>query len=299
MIQHTKNQHFVPQFYLKNFLDNNNVLQVLSAEHNKIINSKGTKGICYEKYFYGLETGKADGTSQEIETMFTELETNLSQKIPKIISKIRSNQQIKEEEKWVVSLMMSMIWIRVPSFRQSINSTQEDVTKDLLEFQSRYDTSLKGIKPLNKEDYSLKFNNSQHLKMFPSIPNFANLFCAQYWTIYISQCDYKFITSDNPISTVVPEKTSFYGPVFSERKHIFALTPDICIVAKNPKHVTKSVKRKTLFKDNIIDIFKLNATIANRVHQYAYGNRKEELEDLISDRKLFESRNAMPPTTPH
>ena len=48
-----KRQHYVPQFYLKNFVRENNKFTVLNIKSGKIIEEVPYKKQCYENYYYG------------------------------------------------------------------------------------------------------------------------------------------------------------------------------------------------------------------------------------------------------
>lgn len=72
--QITERQHFVPKFYLKKFINANNEIEVLDCEQKMILSPRGTKGICYESFFYGIKTGQIDETSQQIEQIFQQME---------------------------------------------------------------------------------------------------------------------------------------------------------------------------------------------------------------------------------
>ena len=75
-------QHYIPQFYLKQFEDSNHLIQRLDVKANKIMEPKGKKGICFDKFFYALETGVEDEVSQVVEKWLGNLEKHLSKKTP-------------------------------------------------------------------------------------------------------------------------------------------------------------------------------------------------------------------------
>src|ERR1017187_10095598 len=104
----TKNQHFVPQFYLRRFLNQNNVVEALDLNLMKCVNPKGTRKICSAEFFYGIETGIPDETSQKIEGWFQKMETFISQNLDSIVEKILNNKQIEVADKWIVAFLMSM-----------------------------------------------------------------------------------------------------------------------------------------------------------------------------------------------
>lgn len=301
----TKDQHFVPQFYLKNFLNDKNQIEVLDCYRGKLANPKGTKGICKDPFFYALETGEYDKASQDIESYFKGMEDQLSKALPLLINKIIDNSQLDEADKYVIALLMSMIWIRGPKFRKFIKNSQKEMLKGTMriisghpifdkmidEHDSKKETStskkrrqeMKDI--LETGEFNIQVNNAMHLRAFKSLEKYANLFWGQYWTIYISKSCKKFITSDSPVAVVEPEKSGFYGTTFLERTHYFSLTPEICIMATSPKKSRKKLKRKTIYDQEADLILRTNIIFANRSDKYAYSKNKQDLYDLINTRE--------------
>jgi hypothetical protein len=297
----TKRQHFVPQFYLRNFLNERNEVEVFDCDRRVIANPRGTKAICYEDYFYGIRTGEPDEVSQHIEKAFQEMEADLAKNLGSITDKILGGAQILDDEKWLIAFLMSMLWIRGPVFRKWMNGMAQDMTKKLFgmifnhhsadKMLDRFDAEMgKTTSPelragmiamIREEKYSLEFTNAQHLQMFTEFQGFANLFFGQDWLVYISK-DEKFVTSDNPVVVHVPERKGFYGPTFLERTHYFALTPDICIVARYPtKDSGKKLRRKTLFVGAQAQVVELNLVLSHQAHEYAYARDRATLEHLL------------------
>lgn len=305
-MQTTKKQHYVPQFYLKKFTNSSNEVEVLDCERRKIVAPRGTKAVCYEDFFYGIRTGKLDSVSQYLETAFQKMEDGIAKNINGVIEKILNQEQILDDEKWLIALAMSMLWIRGPVMRKEVKRMSEDVTKKINVFKfshpnigkwfDKYDRETgnttspemreKIKKMMIEKEYSLKFSNSQHLMMFDDFQGFANLFFGQDWTVYISKSDKKFVASDNPVAVIFPKIKGFWGPTFLERTHYFPLTPEIFIVARYPmKDTGKKLRRKTLFKQNDKEILGLNMTLSGQAYRYTYAVQRQSLEDILGEVK--------------
>jgi len=282
--------HFVPRFYLKRFLNHDMQVEVLDFKNERIATPKGVGGICYGDFFYSQQTGEVDELGQIIEEWFKKMEDQIAPSLDPIISKLLNNEQILPHEKWMLSLLMSMIWIRGPVMRERINRMSDQIVKQIntVQFGSQFANSIldkidievggvtsaeirKAVKEmLVKQDYTLEFDNTQHMLMFEEASNYANLFNAQHWLVYISRLPEKFITTDNPVVVTVPKTDTAYDPTFLDRKHYFPLTPDICIEATYPhKSSKKTVQRKTLFPGNEREVLSLNLLLAGHSHQYA------------------------------
>ncbi len=299
--QVTKEQHFVPRFYLRGFLNTNNEVDVLDCKLRQIVRPRGVGGICYEDYFYGIKTGQSDEASQQIEQYFRDIEDKIAKNLKIIVPKLLGNSHISNQEKRWIALLMSMIWIRGPMMRTGINAMQEQMLKHLGAFRATHPSFDKVIDDIDREtgrtaspetreslkkalkdkNYSLQLDNSSHLLFLEKLPNFSNLFYGQDWVVYISKLSEKFVTSDNPVAMFIPKRKSIYGPGFLERTHFFVLTPDICIKARYPQHHSgKKVRRKTLFPGAENTILELNLTLASRAHHYVYATNRKSLEDI-------------------
>jgi len=243
------------------------------------------------------------------------MEDEIGKKIDLIVSKLLNNEQVLDEEKWTVALLMSMVWVRGPAMRNQVNKTSEQVLKHINEMRfsmlsaekifDNYDketgkTTSPEVREKIKEmmltkDYSLDFSNEQHLMMFDSIEKFANLFYHQRWLVYISKLPQKFVTSDNPLTVVIPKSKTIYPPSFMERTHYFALTPEICIEANYPNdELGKKLKRKTLLRGSEKEVLNLNTIMGNQAHQYIYAKEKQDLEDIMVEVKWQQEYFATP-----
>ena len=213
---------------------------------------------------------------------------------------------------------MSMLWIRGQEMRKQIHRLTNEMGKWMLgqEYSIHPDKlfdehdKAKGVTTspeerkimqeiiVNKE-YEIIPNNAMHLQNFENIAGYANLFYHQHWTVYISKVSSKFATTDNPLAVRFPKAKGFlHGRTFLERAHYFPLTPDIFIVATEsddaPDRPGIRLKRKTFFKGDEIKVLDLNAVMANQAHQYVYAKNKQDLEDLLIERKRQQELFATP-----
>lgn len=299
----TKKQHYIPQFYLKRFADQRGNLQVLDIRNNRVGLPKSYSGVGYKHYFYAVETGVPDEISQRIERWLQQFENAIARELPNIIDKILNNAHIDDNDRYILSTLMSMLWLRSPNMRAHLNKMEEDMTKQIMRFYApermdRY-TRETGIQMSEKEraelvktlengSYGLRFNNAQHLRFMTETigvggPGFANMFFGQKWKIYIARGKKRFITSDGPVVEWWLPPQTFYGASFLERNKYFPLTPEIFFELTYPIGSCK-VKRKTIFegRDDIVALF--NILLAAHAHEYVYSADKILLEDLVAGR---------------
>ncbi len=313
--QITKDQHYVPQFYLKKFINEVGKLEILDCEHRKIVQSRTPKSVCYEEYFYSANN-ELDEASQEIEKEFERIETKISDAYGGIVERFINFKEITLDDKILISTFMSMQYLRGPYMRKQIKRMSESVIKqitqmrygsddinhslDKFEIQTGEKISAQERKDLIKlarsGNYNVETNNVTHLQMFAEMEGFRNLFFAKDWLVYVSKSNKKFITSDSPIIEIFPEWTSkfFYGPSFLQRIHQFAMTPEIFIVANDHKNSSGigKIKRKTLFDNEKHNnkILELNFEYPRNAIAYAYANNKNSLNDILNVVDLYDKK---------
>ena len=294
--QITKKQHHVPQFYLKKFVNSVGKLERLDCEKRKLVVARAPKSVCGEDFFYS-ENGDLDEVSQTMEKDFQRIESEIAFVYDKVAKKFTDFQEITFDDKMIVATFMSMQYLRGPYMRSQIKRIDEDMTKQITRIRYSSDNIHDSLDKIEKEtnEKISKINNVPHLQMLGEMEGFRNSFFNKEWTVYISKSTKKFITSDNPIAELFPERTEkfCYGPSFLQRTHFFAMTPDILIVASHPKSdVGNKVKRKTLFDDKIDNdkILELNFEFVRKATAYSYASSKIFLQDIIDSANLFDEQ---------
>ncbi len=299
----TKKQHYIPRFYLKLFADQYSMLQTLDVKNNRLCSSKSYSALGYAHYFYAVDTGIPDDISQHVEQWLSQFENIIALELPKIIDKILTNKHIDDDDRYILSVLMSMLWLRSPNMRVRLNKMNEDMTKKIMGFYSseraEHQIEKTGIKMSNKKhaeliktmetgNYKLRFNNAQHLRFMTKTlgygsPGFTNMFFGQKWKIYIAKGKKRFITSDGPVVEWWDPPKTFYGASFLERNKYFALTPEIFFELTYPKGSNKA-KRKTIFEeeDDVISLF--NILLAAHSCEFAYSGDRKLLESIIAGR---------------
>lgn len=99
-MSNVKNQHYVPQFYLKYFTNPQEKLCTFDKFENKMLPFTNAKKLACEKYFYDFP--QPSGTKerqQPMEKWFSELETKASKFMNHIQKKIQGIRSLKPSEK--------------------------------------------------------------------------------------------------------------------------------------------------------------------------------------------------------
>ena len=128
----------------------------------------------------------------------------------------------------------------------------------------------------------LESDNTLHLLMLKDIHDIRTWFFIKKWKAYISRGQYSFITTDNPVSEIFPQRTSLYGAHICERTHYLAIAPDILIELTKPMG-NRKIKRESILPSNERKILGLNLICAKQAEQYVYSKSKGELDAIMSN----------------
>lgn len=136
MAQVTKDQHFVPEFYLKNFAENG-FIQVLHLRLRRIGKARPYQSVCYKRFFYGQKTGVEDELSQKFEDLFGAVETQIAERFPAIIEHAR-NKALSNGDLDTLAYMMCLQWMRTERFRGWLQESESSIRKGILQLQARF-----------------------------------------------------------------------------------------------------------------------------------------------------------------
>lgn len=299
----TEDQHYVPRFYLKMFASEKGFVEILDIKNRRVGKPRPYPSVCYEKFFYGVETGKQDEVSQNVEKMLADLESTIAHDLPEILNAARNNQ-LKNEHLDILAYFLSLQWMRTPNFRSQMTRISDQFYRQVFSFFADSPAFEKSIHQLEKEQgkkltneekqkaresiqgskYNLQFNNSLHLLMFENIPGFHNLFFHKKWHILKAPEPFQFITSDDPVVEWMPKRKTFYGHTFLERSHYLALAPDLMLellypnVEPEENNPEKLAEYKILTED---EVKMYNILIAEFSGKFAYSQHRESLEHLL------------------
>ena len=133
----TKKQHFVPQFYLRQFVDSNNFLHCYNKTSGKKFHAH-TDDICFKEY--GYEVTASFGNAKfllpnEIEKMFRALENEYNQVLKSVVQKCISIHDGRSlictpHERTVLASMVANFLVR--NFLAVEKHLDDEITQDLL-----------------------------------------------------------------------------------------------------------------------------------------------------------------------
>jgi hypothetical protein len=295
----TKKQHYVPQFYLRQWCDSDGCFYPVKIENKKppklVIFKKKSRPscFCFENFFYAQHTGKEDEMSQLLEESFADIEGDFSKHLSRIEKDIVDNKQVSDDEKYLVSQFMTFLWMRGKSWLDQSKKMSEDVAKQIFKMDVYNVDKIPKLKAkmeklgLTKEDmikfaeeekYTIDFGNAHHLMLLKEMDGFSNLLHAKVWKIYISKKG-EFVTSDAPYLDMSTNK-GYWGNDFLSREQSFVLSPRVLIVALYPSYDGgKKIFRKDITEDVLL-IRQINCHNLMNSMKFGFHKDRKILEDL-------------------
>lgn len=179
-----KKQHYVPQFYLKNFSHNRHIVYAYNLIHKREFRI-AIKKICQEDYFYGSDL--------ELEKSLSKIEYKQATIIEKLISNI-SVSSFELKDQFYLHLFILMLYSRTKISAkftdEMINIFYDQTIKPALKE--------KGYSSQYIDSTSLKIENSQLIAMQTAMMG-TELISDLFPIFLINKTDNIFVTSDNCI----------------------------------------------------------------------------------------------------
>ncbi|WP_304158205.1 DUF4238 domain-containing protein [Fusobacterium ulcerans] len=247
MKQEVKNQHYVPQFYLRKFGTGKKSGRSVYVFNKKIlkISMQRIKDIANKEYFYDLDIenmGKlcSEENKQILEEVFGQIEIATSPILDSIINKIenayKSNMKILTneneitlEEREVFSKFLATQYTRTNSFRECIASIYEMPLEKVKEMSKEKEIETQ-ISEKDKRRLHINFLLRNFIEKIP-----VNYFSKRRWIFNYNTTDKKLCTSDNPINIVQMRNFGPYGVGLATADFlVFPLTPKISLYMVHP-----------------------------------------------------------------
>ncbi len=309
----TTDQHYVPKFYLKRFVNERKCLKVLDIKNAKLQTTwRAYATLGYEKFYYAVHTGVPDVVSQQIEDFFTQLENGIASRLDGIHKKILQYQPITNEERYVIATLGAMLYLRGKYMREQLKRGNESIFRQMMIRYADHPAFPQSIQAtaeaneilttaqeieecrlmLLEADYDVAFDNTSHLFLLGEVQGFANMLYNKPWIAHLAQEQDKFFTSDTPMLEILPEKKHFHGPHFMERTHYLPLSPKM-VIEFIPSMHGKPLKRKVADTRKVFDLNTLR--LAHSIDE-AYSGWLEEFEVQLvgkSDPALFRLQHAL------
>ncbi|MBF0509121.1 MAG: DUF4238 domain-containing protein [Deltaproteobacteria bacterium] len=294
-----KRHHFIPQFYLRYFC-RDGYLCVFDRERNEY-RKQPTVHTAVRLNYYTLELENGESNT-EIEEMFSAIEGVTKP----IIEKLNGGQPITDEEKYALSLFISLIESRVPNFHETTDELTGKVIRNVLgmmfsteeiakEMLRGYDGDLDDISSTTaKELYEFvqsdrfQINATKDYKLETMIRlgyTQATYFSQMNWLICHAPEKTSFVTTDNPFTLVPPanSKNTYwggYGVCTVGTLKIIPLSQSICLFMsdKGDSFIHREIER-----DQVRNI---NFAVTNNCKGYVFGPDEALVSSLVKKTKV-------------
>lgn len=190
----TKNQHFVPQFYLRNFSRDKKTIGTYVLEKNLKVDKASIKNQASKNYLYSSD--------QEIENILGTIEADASRVIKSILE--NPKQKLNEEQIFHILSYMIIQMGRTPAMSNELQNSIEDMYKMVLMDRIRKRADYTKDREKGFEDYLSSFRlkivepNLMAVSMYASFIQQVLLQELDY-KILLNDTDENFITGDNPV----------------------------------------------------------------------------------------------------
>ncbi|MGM7683194.1 DUF4238 domain-containing protein [Cytobacillus sp. Hm23] len=263
-----KNQHYVPQRYLRKFAvaqkkKKKNIYRfnIFDKEKQESRENQNVENYASERYFYDVDfnellvqaeseginiddeikvlTNKVD--KQHLENVFaTKVETTMFDPFEKIISKYtltpanmyKKVQVVPDEDKVTIAYYLALQFVRTKEYREKIIQMYEKGTKLLLRkgLKDEIDSEFLDSLEIKLKENRINLFHNEHLIDTELLESFAKIFLKHIWIFGVNETDNLFYTSDNPLVFYGHEEHQGLGSKGVEL--IFPITPKLVLVMR-------------------------------------------------------------------
>src|SRR5205085_3409919 len=271
-----KRHHYLPQFYLKGFVDPMNQPYLWVYEKGVLeIKPVSAKDAGLEKDYHSFINSEGERDSETIENILQKIEDAAAP----VFQKIHNQEVLGEEDRHILASFLSLMLTRVPNFRRNVEKSTGEIIKQIGQIYAAnseyFEDSLKlyeeetGEKlDMSPEEFrALILEGNYELSMGPKFSlrmmgiDLSQVLLDKTW-FYIKATDrVKFLTSDNPIFYHDPtrERDSYWPEGLGDENTevTFPLSRELVLVASRRKgvrpgylplghQVAKDINRRTV-----------------------------------------------------
>ncbi|MHB1308733.1 MAG: DUF4238 domain-containing protein [Limisphaerales bacterium] len=196
----TKQQHYVPQFYLRNFCNSEGKLYVYDKQED-ISYPTSPRNAGGERYFYDCEEMAAvSGDKQAVEQYLSALEGQMSPLIENLLRRLRANElcRLHPDTRFVISVFAAFQLIRTKETR----ITARQMSEQLIHFLEKHPGTEGQIREIRESmsEEKAKASHCRQLLDLPSILQCASIVERHIWVIMRRHPAGAFWASDEPIT---------------------------------------------------------------------------------------------------
>jgi hypothetical protein len=298
-LAYRKRHHYLPVFYLKGFIDPDQspFLWIYGKDKEEIIKTN-VANIAVRGDYYTFRTSEGTKDSDKIESFLSAIEGYCAP----VIQKIRRRELLNDEDRIHFAVFLAFMYVRVPSFRENIEEAMKGFIKSFSKFMASHKEGFEAtVKSMERDtgkeigmpteelrkfmlegEYDVKVVPEVSLMGIAMAQDFAKIFLHMQWFFFGATRDYKFVTSDNPLSiydpTYVP--SSFYGIGLLNKKIeiVFPVSSNIACLGIWKENPSYPDLRGGLFHVGNNKIVK--ALVKRTVHsayQYVFASQRSQV----------------------
>ena len=271
-----KRHHYIPQFYLRGFIDPANEPYLWVYEKGCAeIKPVSAKDAGLEKDYHSFTNSKGQKDTESIENVVQKIEDATA----RVFERIKNQEELIEEERHTLATFLSLMLTRVPNYRRNTEKTMGELLKHIAMMDASNIDWLRGNmdtyeqvtgeslgmspeefqKTILEGDYELSTSPEFSLRMMSV--DLSDAFLDKTW-FYIKATDrVKFVTSDNPLFYHDPtRKRDSYWPegLADENTEVtFPISKELTLAATRRKgvrpgyipvshQVVKDINRRTV-----------------------------------------------------
>ena len=246
-----KRHHFLPQFYLRRFASSGARGRIWTYDSLfGTVRASGVKNTAYETHLYSVP--REDGTrTDEFEDALADIEGRAAP----VLDKLLRNESVQGQERADLSSLFALMVVRTDSFRRQYAEVSLGMTQLLLSTTAAHDVAFNSL--INKLEEEFGDVSGHHKKKlregmldpdrFGFVVNkawtlnalrvhdaLAPVFYRMNWTILNAKSPHYFVTGDNPVVKLLPDRfsKSFYGGGYADKRIevTLPLSPERCLV---------------------------------------------------------------------
>ena len=266
-----KAEHYIPQFYLKNFTkkrDKKSPTYVFDLKTNKIRRSSIRK-IAFENNFCNLKVRNLDAIVS-IEDVLSKIESKIAPSLEKLIFHINPNV-LSGEERLQLSNFFSLLLSRNPRKRELHKQMIEGVKK---KFGEKMTPEFEKKITLSKDE--LKLSMFRIIKIY--LDEVSPIFYNFKWSVGLGNFFARIHTSDNPLVRYNPKSDKFrstLGLLCEGIQLILPLTPSICLFMYHAKDYPDM---KTFFNFNEENVLFIKSALVGQANRWLFAQNKFDFD---------------------
>lgn len=271
-----KRHHYIPQFYLREFIDPSNLPYLWVYEKGCVeIKSVSAKDAGVEKDYHSFPNSDGQKDTESIENAFQKIEYATAC----VFERIKAQENLSEEERDTFATFLSLMLTRVPNYRKNVERVMGELLKHIammdasnidwlrgnIEMYEKVTGEPLGMSPeefqktILEEGHGVSASPTFSLQMMSV--NLSGVFLDKTW-FYIKATDrVKFLTSDNPLFYHDPTRNRdsdwSVGLADENTEVTFPISRDLALVATRRKgvrpgyipvshQVVKDINRRTV-----------------------------------------------------